>query len=152
MKLVIQRVKKAQVFASCESVGKIGQGLFILMGVGQEDKLEHADVLAEKVVNLRIMSDHEDKMNLSIKDVGGEVLVVSQFTLYADTTYGRRPSFIQAAKPEVAKEIYKKFVEKIEEQGVKVSTGSFGNYMEIENIADGPVTIILKYPEEKEVG
>lgn len=152
MRLVIQRVKKAEVLVSGQQVGKIGQGLFILMGIGQEDKLGYADILAEKVVNLRIMSDHEDKMNLSIKDVGGEVLVVSQFTLYADTTNGCRPSFIRAAKPEVAKEIYKKFVEKIEEQGVKVSTGSFGSYMEIENIADGPATIILEYPEEKEVG
>lgn len=154
MRLVVQRVKEAEVRVSDKTVGKIGKGLFVLLGVGQEDKQEYAEALAEKLVNLRIMQDEQGKMNLSIKDlpaqagVGGEVLIVSQFTLYADTSAGCRPSFIKAAQPDLAKEVYERFVEKVQEQGVEVATGEFGAYMEIESIADGPVTIILEYPEK----
>lgn len=126
-------------------VGEVGRGLFVLLGVGQKDKPEYADLLAEKLVNMRIIADKQGKMNLSIKDINGEVLVVSQFTLYADTNYGRRPSFIKAAPPELARELYERFIQKIEKQGVKVATGSFGEYMEIESIADGPVTITLEH-------
>lgn len=125
-------------------VGQIGNGLFILIGVGIDDKVEYADILAEKVVNMRIMSDEQGKMNLSVKDVGGQILVVSQFTLYADPNSGRRPSFIKAAPPEVAKEMYERFIARVKGKGVKVETGSFGNYMEIESVADGPVTILLQ--------
>lgn len=146
MRLVIQRVKKAKVSSAGKIVGQIGKGLFVLLGVGKEDKTESAVFLAEKLVNLRIMADREGKMNLSVKDGSGEVLVVSQFTLYADTSFGRRPSFVKAAQPEWAKEIYGRFVEKLKQKGVKVATGSFGEYMEIESIADGPVTIILEHP------
>lgn len=127
-------------------VGEIGRGLFVLLGVGQKDKPEYADVLAEKLVKMRIMQDERGKINLSVRDIGGEILVVSQFTLCADTSGGNRPSFIKAAQPDLARELYERFVQKIKEQGVSVSTGSFGEYMEIENTADGPVTIILEYP------
>lgn len=146
MRLVIQRVKEAKVSSEGKVLGRIGKGLFVLLGVGKEDKPESAAVLAEKLSNLRIMADEQGKMNLSIKDVGGEVLVVSQFTLYADTSFGRRPSFVKAAEPELAKEIYQRFVEKLRQKGIKVATGSFGDYMEIESVADGPVTILLEHP------
>lgn len=149
MRLVIQRVKEARVKVSGDVVGEIANGLFILFGVGQEDKPEHADFLAEKLVKMRIIQDREGKMNLSVKDVGGEILVVSQFTLYADTSGGNRPSFVKAAQPVVARQVYERFVEQLKAKDIKVSTGSFGEYMEIENIADGPVTIILEYPNGK---
>lgn len=146
MKLVIQRVKEASVKVDNEIVGKINKGLFVLLGVGQKDKPEYADVLVEKLVKMRIMQDEQGKMNLSVKDVNGEILVVSQFTLYADTSAGNRPSFIKAAEPALARQLYERFVEQLKVKGVKVATGSFGEYMEIENTADGPVTIILEYP------
>lgn len=146
MKLVIQRVKEARVRVNGNVVGEIGRGLFVLLGVGQEDKAEHTDLLAERLAKLRIMADKKGKMNLSVKDMGGEILVVSQFTLYADTSAGNRPSFIKAAQPDLARELYERFVQKIEEQGVKVATGSFGEYMGIETVCDGPVTIVLEYP------
>ncbi len=146
MRLVIQRVKKASVERVTDKriVGSINKGFFILVGVGKEDKLEDARILAEKVSKLRIMSDEQDKMNLSLKQVGGELLVVSQFTLYADTSNGNRPSFINAGLPEKAKEIYEYFVENLKEKGLKVETGSFGDYMKINTELDGPVTIIIE--------
>lgn len=146
MRLVIQRVKEARVKVNGNVAGEIGRGLFVLLGVGQNDKPEYADFLAEKLVKMRIMQDEQGKMNLSIKDMEGEVLVVSQFTLYADTQGGNRPSFIKAAQPELAREFYERFVEQLKAKDIKIATGSFGEYMEIENIADGPVTIILEYP------
>lgn len=148
MRLVIQRVKEARVVVkeSGEEVAKIEKGLFVLVGVGQEDKQEYADLLAEKVAKLRVMADKEGKMNLAVGDVEGEILVVSQFTLYGDTSGGNRPSFIKAADPELAKQVYERFVEQLKSRGVKVSTGSFGDYMEIESVADGPVTIIIEHP------
>lgn len=151
MRLVVQRVKKASVSVAGNVVGSVDIGLFVLLGVGKDDKPEYADILAEKLVNMRIMADKEGKMNLSVKDipaqagVGAEVLVVSQFSLYADTSFGRRPSFVKAAETQLAKEVYEKFVERVKEQGVKVATGQFGAYMEIESTADGPVTIVLEY-------
>ncbi|RLC31406.1 D-tyrosyl-tRNA(Tyr) deacylase [Candidatus Woesebacteria bacterium] len=145
MRLVIQRVKEAKVFVKEKDkvVGKISKGLFILMGVTEGDSKEDAEKLAEKVSKLRIMADENGKMNLSIKDVGGEILVVSQFTLYADTRKGNRPSFIKASVPGLAKDIYEHFVTQLEGKGVKVETGEFGAYMEIDTDLDGPVTIIL---------
>lgn len=144
MKLVVQRVKEALVKTSKENkvVGKISQGFFVLVGIKKGDTFEDAEMLAAKLIKLRIMSDENDKMNLSIKDAGGEMLVVSQFTLYADTSGGNRPSFINAALPEDAKKIYEYFVGKLKESGIKVETGSFGDYMEIEATFDGPVTIL----------
>jgi len=145
MRLVIQRVKEAKVSIKEKDkvVGKINKGLFILMGVTEGDSKEDAEKLAEKVSKLRIMADENGKMNLSIKDVEGEVLVVSQFTLYADTRKGNRPSFIKASVPGLAKDIYEHFVAQLKEKGVKVETGEFGAYMEIDTELDGPVTIIL---------
>ncbi|HJX45710.1 MAG TPA: D-aminoacyl-tRNA deacylase [Patescibacteria group bacterium] len=146
MRLVIQRVKKASVERVTDKriVGSINKGFFILVGIGKEDKLEDVKVLAEKVSKLRIMSDEQDKMNLSLKQVGGELLVVSQFTLYADTSHGNRPSFINAGLPEKAKEIYEYFVEKLKGNDLNVETGSFGDYMKINAELDGPVTIIIE--------
>jgi len=146
MKLVIQRVKNAKVKAGREVVGQINSGLLILFGVGQEDSPDQTKVLAEKVTNMRLMPDLKDKMNLSIKESGGEILVVSQFTLYADTSGGRRPSFVKAAPPELAREVYEKFTEALRAEDLKVETGSFGNYMGVEAELDGPVTIVLDHP------
>lgn len=146
MRLVIQRVKKAsvQVKESGEIVGKIEKGLFVLVGVAEGDTEKNSEILAEKLAKLRVMADDAGKMNLSINDVGGSVLAVSQFTLYADTSGGNRPSFIKAAKPELAEKIYNHFVEKLQKLGVKVETGKFGEYMEIDADLDGPVTIIIE--------
>jgi D-tyrosyl-tRNA(Tyr) deacylase len=145
VKLVVQRVKNAsvKVIETGKIAGKIGKGLFVLVGVGKGDSTDKAKVLAEKLVKLRVMADEQDKMNLSVGDVGGEMLIVSQFTLYADTSGGNRPSFINAALPEEAEQIYNYFVKKLKELGAKVQTGSFGDYMEISCVLDGPVTIIL---------
>src|SRR3989344_806464 len=142
MRLVIQSVSEASVkVESGEIVGEIGKGLFVLVGVKEGDSLKDAEVLAMKLYKLRVMADPEGKMNLSVNDVGGEFLVVSQFTLHADTSGGNRPSFINAGDPKVAKEIYEHFVAKLKEQGAKVEIGSFGNHMEIDAKLDGPVTI-----------
>lgn len=145
MRLVIQRVKRTKVSVKEKDkvVGEINKGLFILIGVTEGDSKEDAGKLAEKVSKLRIMADENGKMNFSVKDVGGEVLVVSQFTLYADTSRGNRPSFIKASVPELAKNIYEYFVAQLKEKEIKVETGEFGAYMEIDTDLDGPVTIIL---------
>jgi D-tyrosyl-tRNA(Tyr) deacylase len=144
MRLVVQRVNKASVSVDKKIVGKIGKGLFVLIGVKDGDRLEDAEKLAEKVSKLRIMSDENDKMNLSVKDVKASVLAVSQFTLHADTSKGNRPSFIKAAEPKVADRVYKQFVAKLKDLGIKVETGEFGAYMKIDAELDGPVTIILE--------
>ncbi len=144
MRLIISRVSRASVKANGKTVGQIAKGLFVLVGVKKGDTEKNAEELAEKLAKLRVMADKEDKMNLSVKDIAGEILVVSQFTLYGDTKGGNRPSFIQAAEPETAKRIYEKFVMKVREKGIKVETGSFGDYMEIEALLDGPVTILLE--------
>jgi len=142
MRLVVQRVSQASVKVKDKIVGQIGKGLFVLVGIKKEDTNKEADTLAEKLSKLRIMADKEGKMNLSLEDMDAEMLVVSQFTLYADTSGGNRPSFINAALPDDAKKIYDYFVAKLKERGIKVATGSFGDYMEIETKLDGPVTII----------
>jgi len=151
MRLVIQRVRKTKVtvLGNGKVAGQIGPGLFILVGVKKGDSLKDAEVLAEKLLKLRVMADKEGKMNLSVSDVRGEFLVVSQFTLYADTSGGNRPSFINAAEPEEAKKVYEHFVAILKEKGAKVETGSFGDYMQIEATLDGPVTIVFttKGPE-----
>ncbi|MBI4136694.1 D-tyrosyl-tRNA(Tyr) deacylase [Candidatus Roizmanbacteria bacterium] len=144
MKIVIQRVKRASVSVNEDVISSINQGLLILLGVGKEDTQDTVRKMAEKIVKLRIMSDEQDKMNKSILDVTGEILVVSQFTLLADTSGGNRPSFINAAPPEKAKELYELFVSEVKRLGVsKVLTGSFGAYMQVELVNDGPVTIVL---------
>jgi D-tyrosyl-tRNA(Tyr) deacylase len=146
MRLIIQRVKKAAVkkVETGEIVGQINHGLFVLVGIKKGDTINEAEILAEKLSKLRILADENDKMNLSILDKKEEILVVSQFTLIAETKGQNRPSFIEAALPDEARKIYEFFVEKIQEKGIKVETGSFGDYMEIETLLDGPVTILLE--------
>jgi len=146
MKLVVQRVKSAsvEVVGTKKVVGKIGKGFFVLVGVGKNDTEKKAHQLAGKLAKLRVMSDEFGKMNLSVRDVGAEVLVVSQFTLYAYAKDGNRPSFIEAADPKKAREIYEHFIDELKNLGVEVETGSFGEYMKINMELDGPVTIILE--------
>jgi len=144
MRLVVQRVIQASVKVEKKVVGQIGKGLFVLVGIKKGDSLKEAELAASKLSKLRVMADNLGKMNLSIKDVGGGILVVSQFTLYADTSGGNRPSFIGAALPDEARKVYEHFVAKLKEQGLEVETGSFGDYMQIESVLDGPVTIIIE--------
>ena len=143
MKLVVQRVTRASVTVENEVVGKIEKGLMVLLGIGENDTEEIADFLVNKLVNLRIFEDENEKMNLSVKDVGGKVLIVSQFTLYGDASHGNRPSFTTAAKPENANKLYEYFCRKCEEK-VPVQKGKFRHHMDVELINDGPVTIILE--------
>lgn len=146
MRLIVQRVAKAEVKIVDKNIisGSINHGLLVLVGVGKNDMKEVAVDLAEKLAKLRILSDSNGKMNLSLKDTNGEVLVVSQFTLYADTKSGNRPSFIDAAEPNLATEVYNHFVKCLKEFGLKIETGEFGSYMQIAAELDGPVTIILE--------
>lgn len=143
MRAVIQKVSRASVTVAGETVGKIGAGFLILLGVEEEDTPEDARYIAEKAANLRIFEDEEDKLNFSLKDVGGEILLVSQFTLLADARKGRRPSFVRAARPEKANELYLLCRRHLEEMGLKVETGRFQTHMEVELVNDGPVTILL---------
>lgn len=143
MRAVVQRVSHAKVTVDDRTTGKIGRGLLVLLGVAERDTEQDADYLVDKVLNLRIFEDNDQKMNLSLLDVRGELLVVSQFTLYGDTRRGRRPSFINAAAPEKANELYEYFVAKSRELVSKVATGEFQAMMDVELVNDGPVTIIL---------
>ncbi len=143
MRCVVQRVKEASVTVAGETVGKIGPGYMVLIGVSVEDTEKDVRYMADKVPNLRIFEDAEDKMNLSLKDVGGEILAVSQFTLYGDARGGRRPSFIAAARPEAANELYEQLVASWRTQGIHVETGRFRTHMEVGLVNDGPVTILL---------
>lgn len=144
MKLVVQRVKNAKVEVDEKTVGSINQGFLVLLGVTHTDTKAEADYLVKKLCNLRVFEDENGKMNLGLKDVGGELLIVSQFTLYADCTQGNRPSFTNAAKPDVANELYEYFCEKCREQNIKVEKGIFGADMKVSLLNDGPVTIILE--------
>ncbi len=144
MKLVIQRVLEAKVEVDNKIVGKIGQGFLVLFGAGQDDTKEQADFLVEKLCNLRIFKDKNDKMNLSIKDIDGELLIVSQFTLYADCKKGNRPSFVNAAPPNIANELYEYFMDKCRGKVKNVQKGIFGARMKVSLVNDGPVTIILE--------
>lgn len=143
MRAVIQRVKHASVTVENEVIGKIGHGLLILLGVGGGDSETDMKYIADKSMGLRIFSDENDKMNLSVSDVGGEILVVSQFTLYGDCRKGRRPNFTPAMEPVGANAMYEKFVKYLEDNGMKVQKGSFGADMKVELLNDGPVTILL---------
>ena len=144
MKLVVQRVKNAKVEVEGETVGSIEKGFLVLLGVTHTDTKETADYLVKKLCNLRVFDDVNGKMNLSIRDVKGKLLIVSQFTLYADCTGGNRPSFVNAANPDMANELYEYFCEKCKENGIEVQKGIFGADMKVSLLNDGPVTIILE--------
>ncbi len=143
MRAVLQRVSRAHVVIDQEVAGQIGRGLLVLLGVAHGDTVEQARWLADKIVGLRIFNDAEGKMNLALADVGGEVLVVSQFTLHGDCRKGRRPSFIDAAPPEIAIPLYEAFIDAVKVQGVRTATGRFGAMMQVELVNDGPVTLIV---------
>ena len=144
MRIVLQRVSRARVTVDGEETGAIGRGLLVLLGVRQGDTPESARRLADKLVGLRIFADDEGKMNRGVVDVGGGVLVVSQFTLYGDCSKGKRPSFITAAPPEIAIPLYEGFVDAVRALGVPVATGRFGAMMDVELVNDGPVTLIVE--------
>lgn len=144
MRALLQRVSRASVTVEDKVISRIGKGLVILLGVGHGDGEAQASFLAEKIANLRVFEDEQGKTNLSILDVSGEAIVVSQFTLYADTHKGRRPSFIDAALPDVAAPLVDRFVELLRSHGVPTQTGQFGAHMEVEIYNDGPVTIWLE--------
>lgn len=144
MKLLVQRVQNAKVVVENKTVGEIGKGFLVLCGITHSDTEKEADYLVNKLCNLRVFEDENEKMNLSIKDIEGELLIVSQFTLYADCASGNRPSFTNAAKPEQANPLYEYFMQKCKEQNINVQKGIFGAHMEISLLNDGPVTIMLE--------
>ncbi|MFQ9311364.1 MAG: D-aminoacyl-tRNA deacylase [Paraclostridium sordellii] len=143
MRAVVQRVASSKVTVDENTIGEINKGLLILLGVTHEDTSKDVDYLLDKIVNLRIFEDENDKMNLSLKDVNGELLVVSQFTLYGDCRKGRRPNFTSAAKPDLATSLYEEFIDKAKKEGIKVGTGKFGAHMMVDLVNDGPVTILI---------
>ena len=143
MRSIIQRVKEAKVDVDGETVGQIGEGMLVLLGAGKDDSDVDAEYLAEKILTLRIFEDTDGKMNLSVTDTGGSLLVVSQFTLYGDCRKGRRPSFDKAAPPEIAEALYEEFVSKLRARGAKVETGRFRAMMDVHLVNWGPVTLML---------
>lgn len=144
MKALIQRVREARVEVEGETIASIGRGLLVFLGLGKGDTSEDLDYLARKVSNLRVFEDRAERMNLSVKDVDGEVLVVSQFTLLADTRRGNRPSFDSAEEPARAEDMYRQFMEKLREAGLRVAAGRFAARMTVYLVNDGPVTIMLE--------
>lgn len=144
MRIVLQRVSSASVTVDGEITGSIGKGYLVLLGVGQGDTEEDCRRLADKIINLRIFSDENDKINLSLSDVGGSLLIVSQFTLYADCRKGNRPNFIQAGKPDEAERLYNYFSDYCRSKGKHVETGVFGADMKVELVNDGPFTVVLE--------
>ena len=148
MRAVVQRVREASVQVDGEVVGRIGRGLLVFLGVGQQDEAEDAVYLVDKVVNLRIFADDQGKMNRSLVDVGGALLVVSQFTLWGDCRKGRRPSFVAAAEPEKARALYQVFIHHVADLGVEVATGRFQELMLVSLVNDGPVTLLLDSAKE----
>lgn len=148
MRAVVQRVSRAKVTVAGEVAGEIGQGLLVLLGVADDDGQQDAEYLAEKLVGLRIFPDEEGKMNRSLVEASGAMLVVSQFTLYGDCRKGRRPSFIRAARPEQAVDLYRAFVAEVRGRGITVATGRFQEHMDVELVNDGPVTLLVDSRKE----
>ena len=148
MRVLIQRVTEAAVHVDGACIGRIGKGMLVLVGVRQGDTSAQADFLADKCLGLRIFDDADGKMNLSLADVGGQILAVSQFTLYGDARKGRRPSYVEAAPPETAEPLYEYFVERLRQGGVHVETGRFGADMAVSLVKDGPVTIWVEREKE----
>ena len=149
MRAVVQRVLESSVQVEQEAVARIAKGLLVLLGIADQDRPQDAQFLAHKIAHLRIFEDLNGKMNLSLLEVGGEMLVVSQFTLLADCRKGRRPSFVNAAAPDKATELYRHFVQQVEQLGIPVQTGRFGALMQVALVNDGPVTLILESPLTK---
>jgi len=147
MRALIQRVSQARVTVADEITGQIDGGLLVLLGVGKQDGEQQIGWMAEKLVGLRIFEDEAGKMNHSLQDVGGSMLVVSQFTLFGDCRKGKRPSFVDAAPPEIANELYEKFVAAVRGKGVDVATGKFREHMEVSLVNDGPVTLWIESPQ-----
>ena len=143
MRAVVQRVRKSSVKVNGEVVGEISKGINVLIGITKDDNEEDLKYIKDKIFNLRIFSDADDKMNLSVKNIKGELLIISQFTLYGDSRKGRRPSFIEALGGEEAVKLYNSFIEQCKTEGLKIQTGEFGADMEVEIINDGPVTLLL---------
>jgi D-tyrosyl-tRNA(Tyr) deacylase len=144
MRVVLQRVSRASVRVGGSEIGAIGTGFLLLVGFNAQDGPEQVEWMAEKVVGLRVFGDEDGKMNRDLRDVGGSVLVVSQFTVYGDTRKGRRPSFVHAAPPEIAEPLYASFVAALEQRGTTVATGVFGAVMDVSLVNDGPVTLVLE--------
>ena len=143
MRAVVQRVASSSVTVDNNKISNIEKGLLVLLGVTHEDTSKDVDYLLEKIVNLRIFEDEDEKMNLSLKDINGKLMVVSQFTLYGDCRKGRRPNFTEAAKPDLANNLYEEFIEKAKKQNINVATGKFGAHMMVELVNDGPVTMLI---------
>jgi len=144
MRILVQRVKEAKVLVNGQIIGQIGKGILVFLGIARGDNITQAEWLVKKVCSLRIFADKNSEFNLSLKEIGGEILVVSQFTLYGDCRKGRRPSFDQAAPPPEALLLYESFIKLLKQQGIKVATGKFGALMQVHLINDGPVTLILE--------
>ena len=146
MKAVVQRVTQSDVKVDGRQIGAIDNGLLVLLGVGHDDTEKQVQWLAEKIINLRIFEDQDGKMNRSLQDIGGSMLVVSQFTLMGDCRKGRRPSFVAAAPPDLAEMLYERFVRQVKQMGIDVATGKFGAMMQVSLVNNGPVTLILNTP------
>ncbi|WP_099187781.1 D-aminoacyl-tRNA deacylase [Tepidibacter mesophilus] len=143
MRAVVQRVSNSSVTVDQNVVGKIGKGIMVLLGINDDDNSKDVEYLVDKIVNLRIFEDENEKMNLSLLDIKGDLLVVSQFTLYGDCRKGRRPNFTDAAKPDKAVPLYEELIDKAKKYGIKVETGKFGAHMNVDIMNDGPVTLLI---------
>lgn len=144
MRALIQRVSNASVDVEDKTVGEINKGILVFLGVGKGDTEKELNYMVDKIINLRIFEDEDGKMNLSLKDVAGEILVISQFTLYGDVSKGRRPSFTDSGDPKLAKDLYEKFIEKCKKEGIKTESGIFGADMDVKLLNQGPVTILVE--------